>query len=120
MSRVWNRGRMATDPRSSRRYQQHRAAGLARIQALHRAGQTITCVLCTAPLDPFQPYAGGRNPLAPTLEHTIPLAHGGPLYQPADRWAHKGCQSTQGAQIRNARSRPDAQGTTPRIRSRDW
>lgn len=107
---------MATDPRGHRRHRAHRAAGLARIQQLHLAGQVITCCLCAKPLDPFQPYARGRNPLAPTLEHATPLSSGGPLYQPngPDMWAHRGCQSSQGARLKNARAQ------RPAFNSRRW
>ncbi len=108
---------MAADPRGHRRHRDHRAAGLARIQQLHASGQPITCCLCRQPLDPFQPYSGGRNPLAPTLEHGQPLAKGGALFQPngPDRWAHKGCQSKQGGQLATERRQP-----RPRINSRRW
>lgn len=96
---------MAADPRGHRRHREHRAAGLARIRQLHLAGVEIICCLCDQPLDPFQPTNAGRNPLAPTLEHATPLSSGGPLYQPngPDRWAHRGCQSSQGGQISSTR-----------------
>lgn len=108
-----------TDPRSSRRYREHRQAGLARIRALHDQGRTITCRLCGKPLDPWQQSDRGRNPLAPTLEHSTPLAHGGQLFQSTDpnHWAHKLCQSQQGAQITNART---AARRGPRRNSRQW
>lgn len=110
---------MAADPRTHRRYREHRQRGLAALRALHDAGQPITCRLCGHPLDPWQPTEQGRNPTAPTLEHVAPLAHGGPLFQPTDAsmWAHRVCQSRQGAQITNARqaSRPG-----PRRNSRQW
>ncbi len=107
---------MAADPRGHRRHREHRAAGLLHIQQLHLADVTITCCLCHQPLDPFQPYQQGRNPLAPTIEHATPLSSGGPVYQDngPDAWAHRGCQSRQGAQIRNARA------ARPRPQSRRW
>ena len=96
---------MAADPRGHRRHRAHRAAGLARIQQLHPAGQVITCCLCRQPLDPFQPHNRGRNPLAPTLEHATPLSSGGPLYQDngPEMWCHRGCNSRQGGQISSTR-----------------
>ena len=107
---------MAADPRGHRRHRAHRAAGLARIQQLHLAGQVITCCLCRQPLDPFQPHNRGRNPLAPTLEHATPLSSGGPLYQPngPDMFAHKICQDRQGQQIATARR------ARSNINSRRW
>lgn len=103
--------------RSHRRHRNHRTAGLIRIQALHQAGTTITCCLCGQPLDPFQPYNGGRNPAAPSLEHADHLAHGGPILQPngPDNWAHKLCQDRQGATITNQR-----RTTRERPNSRNW
>lgn len=108
---------MAGDPRGHRRHRDHRAAGLARIQLLHQQGTPIACCLCGKPLDPFQPYNGGRNPKAPTIEHRQALANGGALFQSngPDSWAHRGCQSRQGAELRNTRRQPAA-----RINSRRW
>lgn len=111
---------MAADPRGHRRHRNHRAAGLARIQQLHLAGHTIRCCLCPEPLDPFQPWNGGRNPRAPTLEHATKLSDGGPVFQPngPDAWAHKLCQDRQGAETRNARRKARAKRT--RLNSRSW
>lgn len=83
---------------------------------MHLAGQIIACCLCGYRLDPFQPYDRGRNPWAPTLEHAQPLSSGGALFQPAGpgNWAHKLCQSKQGAELRNARA---ARTNNP---SRNW
>jgi hypothetical protein len=110
---------MAADPRGHRRHRAHRAAGLARIQQLHLAGVTITCCLCGQPLDPLQPYQGGRNLLAPTIEHAQPMSSGGPLYQSnsPDMWAHRGCQSSQGGRIASDRRSTAAQ---PQVNSRRW
>lgn len=114
---------MAADPRGHRRHREHRAAGLARIRQLHRSGVEILCRLCGKPLDPFQPYDGGRNPLAPTLEHVEALSEGGAVFQPTgpDRWAHKLCQDRQGAGMTNRRKAAKASRTSrPRINSRRW
>jgi hypothetical protein len=103
--------------RSHRRHREHRAAGLALIRAMHTDGHVIRCRLCGQSLDPYQPYDGGRNPWAPTLEHRQPLSQGGSLFQDngPDSWAHKLCQSRQGQEMRRATSR---QG--PRRNSRRW
>lgn len=116
MSRARTLAEMAADPRGHRRHRDHRAAGLRRIQQLHLAGVTIRCCLCHEPLNPLEPYNGGRNPLAPTIEHDTPLSSGGGVFQSNDEhhWAHRGCQSRQGAQIRNARA------ARPRPQSRNW
>lgn len=110
---------MTADPRGHRRHREHRAAGLVRIRQLHQLGQAITCCLCDQPLDPFQPWNGGRNPLAPTLEHDRKLSDGGPLFQPngPDHWAHKLCQDRQGQAASTARK---TRKTTPTNNSRRW
>ena len=102
------------EPRSHRRYRQFRAQLLAEAMATVAAGGTITCHLCPNPIDPWQPYAGGRNPAAPTLEHITPLINGGALMARANSaLAHKGCQSSQGQRL--ARQR-----TAPTVYSRAW
>lgn len=107
---------MAADPRGHRRHREHRRAGLLRIQQLHLAGHVIRCCLCGRPLNPFEPWRGGRNPLAPTLEHAHKISDGGRVFQGngPDMFAHKRCQDRQGAQVRNARAR------RPTDHSREW
>ena len=103
--------------RSHRRYRQFRAQIIAQAQADAANGARIACHLCPQPIDPWQPYAAGRNPAAPTIEHITPLIHGGALMDPANiALAHKGCQNKQGNEIAHARQAAPA----PVRYSRAW
>jgi 5-methylcytosine-specific restriction endonuclease McrA len=95
--------------RGHRRYREFRLAVL-------RDPAEQTCALCGWPVDKNQPYDGGRNPWAPTLEHRTPISQGGALLDRENATiAHKGCQDRQGQRLATDRRRAG-----PRRQSRRW
>lgn len=83
----------------------------ARAKALRGA---TTCHICLRPLD-RDAYTGqfiykGRHPLAPSVDHVIPVSRGGDPYDPANlRPCHYGCNARRGN--RTGWTPPSATGT---------
>jgi len=81
--------------RSDVRYQRARKAYLREAKALG-----LPCARCREPIDYDRPWTQG-DPEYPTINHRIPLAHGGDPYD-ADGFEpmHYGCNSGLGAGVK--------------------
>ena len=78
------------------------------------------CWLCGRPIDPALPYRDPRtgeiNRLSWSLDHVVPLSHGGPELDRANaRAAHLGCNIARG----NRASHPRVEVATL-VTSREW
>ena len=101
----------AGDPRKTARWQNLRRKLIA--AASH-------CALCGAPLIPAAPP---RSRWSSTIDHIVPVALGGPAFDPANlRVAHYGCNSSRGAQLRNGTNYPPSPHTVmpPITTTRRW
>jgi len=86
------------DPRTSRKWLELRARVLAKARA-----ENTPCGICGR-LIVWD--AEPRTPLAPSVDHNVPLMHGGAAYDPTNlRAAHFGCNAGRGNQGRPGRRR---------------
>ena len=105
--------------RSGPAWRRYRATVFAR----ETVNGVATCWLCKQPVDMAQPNRVGRviNGQAPTLEHKVPLEHGGRLLDLANgAVAHRSCNSAQGARIRNGKHNGQQTQQRGPINSRQW
>lgn len=83
---------MPGNPRNGRPYR--------RLTAAQRA-LGLPCWQCGREIDyTLTGYAAQRDPWAFTLDHAVPLSHGGDLLDPANaRSAHRRCNSARGNRL---------------------